>query len=323
VKRNEGAVRDCGGPFGVVQAVGLPYLESYGQGGGVDDWKVEWNRSGACRRTVMRLWDQVDGLEKYHPVHCYKPWCPTCGGFKGKIHNKRFSRALDYIGDADNVMLRQFVFTVPPEIRSFFEDTKGCNALFNMAKRVIKKYFDGKSSLAYLHYHGDKDVNELHPHINVHVIEPKYSIGLLSADRLDAIKETWLKALRHYTGQKGMTIADLYYSFRQGKGKVIHAIRYMSKPMMTIKRDGNWIVPDEFELGEEMAKKIVAMKGFKFLRMWGPKREIEIEDCDEIDSSRYVFLGTVTMEELQDDAIKRRCRIKEGSDGFLEFEKIV
>jgi hypothetical protein len=36
-----------------------------------------------------------------------------------------------------------------------------------------------------------------------------------------------------------------------------------------------------------------------------------------------VFLGTVTMEELQDDAIKRRCRIKEGSDGFLEFEKIV
>jgi hypothetical protein len=92
---------------------------------------------------------------------------------------------------------------------------------------------------------------------------------------------------------------------------------------MTIKRDGNWIVPDEFELGEEMAKKIVAMKGFKFLRMWGPKREIEIEDCDEIDSSRYVFLGTVTMEELQDDAIKRRCRIKEGSDGFLEFEKIV
>jgi hypothetical protein len=177
--------------------------------------------------------------------------------------------------NADFYNVRQFVFTIPENLRDTFKDRDKLNDLFKMTKQIIekrfgevifdkkgyvKKYRLDKPAIAYLHAFGDESPGVFKPHINVHILESKKVLLKLSESYLEEIKNDWLKKLRKY--DSSLLVVDVNYSFVTNKGKIIHKFKYMSKP---------WSKNDYDNIQDESLKHLLVMDllGFQYLRYWG------------------------------------------------------
>ena len=212
------------------------YLESINVKGGGVHKKVDQSegsldeqlmKTAFCGKACIKLFDNEYETVVYKPISCNKWFCPSCNKV---MKAKRSMKIEDIVGNMDNIFLRQHVFTCPEETRSFFWSRDDLNALFKMAKRAINRYYPDHLKIATLHIVGDKSM-KYHPHINVLVVEHGLDKSWkVPQEIIDGLKETWLRSLRGYTQLKGLEVADVHYSYRVGKNKIKHAIRYMVRP---------------------------------------------------------------------------------------------
>lgn len=239
----------------------------------------EFRKVNACNRTAIGLRGRVSNDLFYKFIFCYRWMCEKCGTKGGRINSRRFSQIIKklnsallkrrYIQDCKRLIdlgdgslnLRQFVFTVPKDLREHFMSKEGMTALSRMAERIIKKEFPNTPSIRYFHAFGEKDRGIFNPHVNIHCFEIEKKILALSAEQLKAIKIRWGWALMGYLRTvKGFSFekdkfekVDIHYSFVEsdkvykrkkwnkekecyqeieipGLNLLIHRIEYMSRP---------------------------------------------------------------------------------------------
>jgi hypothetical protein len=250
----------------------LSYLEYKTQvGGGIVPEDIFY-KSLVCGKWSSAMQDMYSGARLYVAHNCYHWSCPKCGGKDGNISQRRkrtIKRNIEIeIDDIEKIFLRQFVLTVPMQIRDKFRSARMLSNLMKSAHKQINKYFDGYQ-IIYLHLFGDKS-EEFNPHINVHIIEKKEAAKYkISLKTIDEIKEWWLKVLKGH-GYKGEAV-DIKYSFRVKIKNILHAIKYMSKPF-------GMNDPERIKKGiknDEILKKLLFedLKNFRSYRQYNKKRE--------------------------------------------------
>lgn len=276
------------GVWGFGSAEGFSYLEHNAQTRGdfyntdIIDLKYAENITRSCKSNA--IWFQGEQSQEYYlkVLDCRKQWCPECGGKNGTIHNSRLHAILTRF-DPNKYWLRQFVFTIPEHIRIEVMTKKELKYLYESAKEIIEKYFGEpqfdkkghvkryklhKGAIGYLHLFGDTP-GIFKPHINVHVIEQKNTILKLDAELLGAIKQSWAKKLRKINPL--IDVVDVHYSFRNSPKKVMHAIKYMSRP---------WSADDFNAITDEKLKRllVIELSGFQYLRFWGAMASCKYKD---------------------------------------------
>lgn len=285
------------GKWGSGSDAGFSYLEHNAQtrgdlqDGNIIDLKYVVNVIRSCRSSA--IWFQgVYSLAHYlKTLDCRKQWCPECGGKDGTIHKSRLHAILNRF-DANKYNLRQFVFTIPDYYWILCQTKEKLNYLYKSAKEIIEKFFGvpiydskghikkyklEKGALGYLHVFGETP-GVFKPHINIHIIESKNCLLKLDAGILEAIKKAWVKKLRKI--DETLEVADVHYSFRNTPKKVMHAIKYMSRP---------WSADDFNAIEDESLQRLLAieMSGFQYLRFWGAisackyKDEMDLTDIQK------------------------------------------
>lgn len=239
----------------------------------------EVKRSSSCGKTALQFTDMLTSDRLYSFIHCGNWLCPRCGKKSGYIHTKRLARILLRLirkykahcselyqaGSIDlqygTLNLRQFVFTLPLEVRKYFTTRKALQDFCRIVERLIKKRFPGQASFRYLHLFGDKRPEMWSPHVNIHVFSFEDEDLWLTMDEINEIKASYVKALKAYIlevhGERPdpelWQKIDIHYSYVEGAktytrkvkdpktGKIkeseipglkliMHRITYMARP---------------------------------------------------------------------------------------------
>ena len=251
-----------------------PYLDINAQQEGDFNFRYAENIPNVCGQQVIWFEGESSGENYVKRIDCRKQWCPVCGGKSGHVHKTRLHSILSRV-NINSFNLRQFVFTVPAELRDVFQDRDKLSDLFRMAKQVIEKHFGvpvfdkkghvkkyrlEKPAIAYLHTFGDESPGVFKPHINVHILESKKVLLKLPESYLTNIRNEWLKKLKKYNSE--LNCVDVQYSFVTNKGKFVHKLKYMSRP---------WSKNDYNNINDESLKRllVLGLSGFQYLRYWG------------------------------------------------------
>ena len=273
--------------------------------GHYDTLESEVSKALNCNKTALRFLGLLSGLDYYCFISCMKWFCKKCGSKGGRIHKKRMSGILRRMeGILNDIDLRQFIFTVPIEWRDHFKSRAAINSLIKMVEKIIKKRFSGKPCIAYPHFFGEKDRSLYHPHINIHVIEQKGQKLRLERSELQGMKKDFKKALIGF-GCRGSAEMNLWYQFYQDKVKILHKLKYMSRPcpgyanFSFVRRD------------PELSKLfLLEMKGFCYIRYFGSLAHAKQKDVDRVEDIKEC-------EKLAGEPLRL---IKKGSISRAEFD---
>lgn len=283
----------------------------------------ELSKVTCCGRTYIELLGKKTLSEYYKRVDCEKWYCPDCGGKDGKIHKKRKRAVIDHFGGIEKLKsgtMAQWVFTIPKKIRPYFKNRGGLNAVFRMVKRIIEKQYDKESlSVYYLHMFGDKDLS-FHPHINVHLLLGESDVGFVQVANLEKIREAWRKALEGYI-RESLPVVDVSYSYRKGIRKILHSIKYMSRPI-----DINAMYANSEQENMDYFL-IVQMKRFRFIRTYGGKKSVreeenlleEIKELEGAAGEPLRYIRTITAAEFH--AKFRDQDLERVTDGLFRVRK--
>lgn len=285
----------------------FPYSDNNNQNrGGQSDIEVlekELCKQFSCQKTAIRFLGCSSGLDYFYFISCMKWFCERCGAKGGAIHKKRLAGILKRVeGLLGEIALLQFVFTVPEEWRSMFLTRKAMNSLIRMAEKIIKKEYPEKRCVAYFHAFGEKKEG-FNPHVNIHVIEEKGGRYAIAPERLQEIKDAWIKALKGY-GCRGGYQGNIYYQFFTEKRKVLHKLSYMSRPC-----PGYAHVKQVRKSSELSRLFIVEMKGFSYIRYFNGfayakqkdvDRKEEVREITELAGERLKFVpqGEISRQEF-------------------------
>lgn len=268
---------------------GSPYLEYNAQTRGdfgscecQKDLKYSERVIDQCGKSV--IWLEGCASEDYYlkKIDCRKQWCPVCGGKNGVVHKSRKHSIFERV-DVEKYNLRQFVFTTPEKLWSYFMDKLHLSSLIRWAKQIIEKYFGEpvydarghvkkyrlvKGAIEYLHAFGD-ELGVFKPHVNVHIFEEKSEKLKLDKGLLDMIKKEWLKKMRQV--EATIETVDVHYSFAVRIKKKMHALKYMSRP---------WSADDYNAVEDERLKSLLVLdlKGFQYMRFWGGMANSKYKD---------------------------------------------
>lgn len=307
---------ECDADFGLPLA--SPYLEPDVQGGGVayeadeslllSGVEYELEKPKICGRSYAEFDSLTTFRKVFKSLDCNKWYCFTCGSKGGHIHRRRKMEVYEKLGidpasEDFGFFLRQLIFTVPDVYRPQFASRTGLNQLIDAVHRIITKYFPAFNAIAYPHVFGDQSGGLYHPHINVHIQVP-HNLGenwTISPEKLAKIRATWVKSLRGM-GCVGIKVADIHYSFRTRPLHIMHAIKYMTRPM-GIDDGYNRVKMLTDDMKDFL---VVEMKGFRWIRYWGKygRHNEEMEDKETMNSmekrvgERLRFVGMVTESEL-------------------------
>ncbi len=224
-------------------------------------------------------WNKIDmcGVR----FRCRKPLCENCGGYGGLIHKTNFARILKRFGNLEGKFLRQFVFTVPGNLRTCFMSKGGLNSLFGITKRVIKKNFgivapgkkrkrrEGprfelqKNAVAILHLLGEEVI--YNPHINVLLLDNRDNKMKLTEEILHEIKRSYKRALQAYTGTRLDTVS-VHYAYKASKADIKKSVWYMARPTDIETWDS--VSADYYDLPLSDFTSF-GLTGFHFIRYWG------------------------------------------------------
>jgi len=166
---------------------------------------------------------------------------------------------------------------------------------------------------------GDNDLGTFKPHVNIHILENKKTIMILSEEKLEAIKSDWLKKLKKF--DKTLTAADVHYNFATKKGKLIHKLKYMSRP---------WSVENYNAIKDDSLKRLLVLDlvGFQYLRYWGKlsnrtyKDEMEIvevqAECENKIEEKLIYKG---LSLIDIESYRKANRLVELDKGFYQVLK--
>jgi len=312
----------------------VSYLESMtyipgGVGGSYDDigefkngkWTSiasELRKVNACGKSAIGLRGRKTNDLFYKFIFCYRWMCEKCGSRGGRINRRRFSQIIKklntallktrYVRTCDELIdlgdgtldLRQFVFTVPIDLRQYFQTKKDVTALCRIAERVVKKACPGIPLIRYFHAFGEKEKGIYNPHVNIHGFEVTKKILAMTPGELQKIKEDWAWGLMGYLSatkkiylkKEYLKKVNIHYSFVEsdkvykrnkwnkenhcyegfaveGLKLLIHRIEYMSRPCPG-SEDLEYIKKDI----QLLKMFVVEMKGFRFITncgSWGIK----------------------------------------------------
>lgn len=317
----------------------------------------ELRKTAGCNKTALGLRGVKTESLYLSFIKCWRWMCPDCGSKGGRIHNKRIGRILTrlapFMAEGSFLNLRQTVFTLPMEIRSFFMSPKDITALNRMAERVHRKAISEAPSIRYFHSFGDKDKGVFNPHVNIHAFEAKEGRLKLTPEELKDVKYRWVWALKGYllqvhkkTFDDGIwSKIDVHYSFVEGakeyKSKknpgetipgialVAHRVKYMSRP------HPGFANLDAIKGNEGLLKLFVCeMKGFHYITNCGCWK---LRDCDRKEEMREMELlagerlkvardkdGHILYYSRSEIDLKWRPKeLEELSDGFYRVNEMV
>ncbi len=258
---------------------GCPYPEhnTQNRGGrvGFDALESEISKAHQCDKNAIKLLGVMSGLDYYKFISCMKWFCEKCGSKDGRIHKKRMSGILKRMeGILEDIDLRQFVFTIPWEWRQYFKSRNSINSLIKMVERIIKEKYPEKLCIAYFHAFGDKDRSVYNPHVNIHVIENKGQKLKLEKEEIEGLKKKFKKALVGF-GCRGNEKMNIWYQFFQTKEKIIHKLKYMSRPCP------GYINYPFVRRNKELSELFVLeMKGFCYIRYFNGFAYCKQKDVD-------------------------------------------
>jgi hypothetical protein len=185
-------------------------------------------------------------------------------------------------------------------------------------KGHINKYKMEKGVISYLHLFGEEP-GIFKPHLNYHIFEDRTK--KLKIDYLESIRKYWLKKLQYF--DESLTAVDVHYSFRTTSRKVMHSIKYMSRP---------WSAADLAAIDDEKLKKllILDLSGFHYMRFIGAmanKKYKDEMDLSEIQKECESKVGEkLTMKfvgPFDFDAWMAAGRLEEIDDGLYRVKKKV
>lgn len=191
------------------------------------------------------------------------------------------------------IVIRQFVFTIPPEWRKYFESRGALNAFVRLAENVIKKLYPGKYSILYLHCFGDRAAKgDYNPHVNIHVKEDDMTARFaLSLESLREIKKMLWQGLTSYirtqdsgfraTWKESEERMNIHYSFVKGEKKIKHKLRYMSRLHPNFE-DYKYLKRNRAML----RLFVIEMKGFNYIRYFNGSAEKQVSDVDRREEVR-------------------------------------
>ena len=277
-----------------------PYLDTVSSDGGgasqtrmdaelaeVEKYEIAkelWYRSLLCNRIANKFRGARTGKVYYKFMPCLRWWCDECGKRGGRINLKRMSRVLDHITlDPHNTLMRQAVFTVPAADAEAFKSRAALNSLLRMAEKIIKKRFPGLPSIAVVHLFGDKGGIRFHPHVHIITLDKRGQVLMLAPEDLEQLREQWRFALQAFLKHPVKTV-NLHFSFVKERGKMIHRIRYITRPM-----PGPHQYHDMKKNIDLLMFCVVDMQGFIFVRYFNGSRNKAIVDptqADEIEECR-------------------------------------
>lgn len=320
------------GKWGSGSESGLTYLEYNAQTWGdfdnsakIKDFKYSENIVNQCQKSV--IWFKGQDSENHYvkKIDCRKPWCPVCGGKGGKIHNARLHAIMNRV-NVEKYNLRQIVLTVPEQIREILKDRENLSLLEKYGNEVIARHFGEavldkrghvkrhkitKGTMSYLHLFGE-EFGVFKPHLNYHIFEGKKETLKLTKEKMDLIKKDWLTKLKHFSRE--INKVDIHYSFRDSAKKVMHSIKYMSRP---------WSAEDYNAIEDERLKKllVVDLCGFQYVRFLGSMANCKFKDEMELSEIKAEFESKVhekliTLFVAPFDFKSWGSRLEEIDDGF-------
>lgn len=217
---------------------------------------------------------------------------------------------------------RQFVFTIPEEIRETFKSKRMLSRLMTAVKKLINKqiwkYSDGseyinglagKVFLETLHVFGEKGGYDFNPHINVLLVEQRENNLFLEKEYLIKMKRYWLQVLAGY-GYRGKVV-DINYRFRFKKEQMVHGLIYMQKPLGA--DDGaltmsEMIRDEQYELIKFYTEEL---SGIHQRRIVNKEKEVIMKEGDEQDRQE----AFKDVEEI----LKEQGLLKEGQRPYFKY----
>jgi len=329
-----------------LEGAGFSYTYSYARNGGgtegeecfVDEEiENEVSKVLGCDRTALRFLGVTSGLTYYKFIKCMRWFCSKCGSHNGHIHNKRLSSILDRLGASlQSMALRQFIFTIPPEWRPYFQSRAGLNAFIRISEKIIKKSFPGKESILYLHCFGDRaERGEFNPHCNIHVREDdKNQRFMIEAEQLSEMKKALWRGLTAYIRTQNGEFKSLwrdaagrmniFYSFATDEKRVKHRLRYMSR------------LHPNFDDYRYLKKNrsllrlfVVDMKGFAYVRHFNVTkgdvvdvdRAAELREAEGFAGERLRFVKGGELLRREFDMLFREWDYEMVADGFYRIKE--
>jgi hypothetical protein len=234
--------------------------------------------------------------------------------------------------DLEKYDLRQFVFTVPAEMREKFLSREALSWGISQAKKITAKFFGvpvldrhghingyklEKGVIEYLHVFGDDEPGVFKPHFNIHILEEKGQRLKIESGVLDEIRGAWLKVLKSKCHE--LAVVDVHYSFTT-RGKMNgHRVKYMCRP---------WSADDYAGVQDDRLKNLllVEMIGFQYLRFWGAMANCKYRDEMQLSEVKQdlekkvqeklipLFYSPLDFEAWGD-------RLEEIDDGFYRIKK--
>ena len=115
----------------------------------------EYAKVGVCK----------NGHQFIKVIYCGKEWCENC---REIAHNRRIARWLP------KAMTMQafgyLIFTIPMEMRDFYQDRKNLSQLRSYLRRRLKQVYPEIKALCRWHWFGDNSYL-YHPHLNVMIAD--------------------------------------------------------------------------------------------------------------------------------------------------------
>lgn len=238
---------------------GSPYLDrqantynalEIGSGKGFENGKYcgQYAKVGECEENHQYL----------KVIFCGKEWCENC---RDITHKRRQARLMPKVATMEKA--GYFVFTIPEEMREFYQVKENLSELRTYLRRKLKRIFPDLKALSRWHWFGDKDLTKYHPHLNILVD----SLQRIDKEIIKELREDYKEALERFTG---ISLGDKevvdHYSFLSGRKRIYHKLRYITRPTFLVYQ-------------RELAFKL---KGFRNTSTWGKFRELSPDEIERL-----------------------------------------
>jgi len=191
-------------------------------------------------------------------IFCGKDWCENCREF---THKRRQARLMPKVVTMQRA--GYFIFTIPEEMREFYQVKENLSGLRTYLRRKLKRIFPDLKAITRWHWFGDKDLAKYHPHLNILVD----SLQKIPQEIIDELREDYKEALERFTGiSLGDKEVVAHYHFLTGKKRIYHALRYITRPTFLVYQ-------------RELAFKL---RGFRNTSTWGKFRELSFDELERL-----------------------------------------
>lgn len=280
----------------------------------------EYAKIGICEKC---------GRQYLKVIFCGKDWCENC---RKMTHNRRIARWLPKAMTMQS--FGYFVFTIPEEMREFYQEKKYLSELRTYLRRRLKKIYPGIRALTRFHWFGDKDLRKFHPHFNI-MIE---NFEKLPKKELERIKQDYKEALERFTGvgikktvTNSKTKIDVYYHYYSQEGFKKQYLRKHQK--LTDQQAEKIYKKSLFDMVKYIARPTFLvynrglagkLKGFRNSSNWGKFPELSYEDYEDQAKKRELFCDVSKELILLESGSCPHCAgdirwFKELSSGALSF----